>query len=143
MPMTGARSLAFAVLVACGGRSHPAPTNAFDAKGLAAELNALVSEMADAATAPNLDCAAAVTKLGEIEDHGRPLAERVRAATLDPERANQLTRELHVYDRLAVGRSDAIVHRLASCFKERPELQGQIQQVVDGMKRYSDAMQTP
>ena len=36
----------------------------------------------------------AVTKLGEIEDQGRPLAERVRAATLDPERAKQLTLEL-------------------------------------------------
>src|SRR5947208_2033755 len=100
--------ISFATLVACGGRSHPAPHDSFDAKGLAAELNALVSEMADAATSPNLDCGGFVTKLGEIEDHGRPLVERIRSASLDPEHAKQLTQELHVYDRLAAGRSDAI-----------------------------------
>jgi hypothetical protein len=138
--MPSVRSILLVTLVACSGRSQPATTTkptvaTFDAKALAAEINSLVSEMADAATAPNVECAAVVTKLAELEQHGRPVVERVRDAQLDPERAKELTRELHVYDRFAAGRSEAIARRLAICFQEHGELQDQIQQVVDAMPK--------
>lgn len=124
----------------CGGPSRgtapPGSSHAqtsFDAKAIAAGLNALTSEMADAATAPDLECSALVTRIGEIEERGRPLVERAREAELDPEHAKQLTRELHVYDNLATGRSDAIARRLKICFSEHSELKQQIEQVVDAL----------
>jgi hypothetical protein len=124
------RSVAFVALVACGGPQHAV---SFDAKGLAAELDHAIAEMAAIVAAPGADCAVIVKRLGEAEERARGPVARAREAQADPDRAKQLTTAARAYDKVAVGRADAIAAKLAICFREHRELQDEIKRVVDSM----------
>ena len=126
--MTIVRSLGFAALVACGGQPHPP---AFDAKGLAAELDRAMAEMAAIVAARGGDCATITQQIGDAEQRARGPIERAREAQKDPDHAKQLTSAMRAYDK--AGRGDAIGLRLAICFREHRELQDQIKHVVDSM----------
>jgi hypothetical protein len=125
-----ARSLCLFALVACGGQPHPP---AFDAKGLAAELDHALAEMAAIVSAPDSDCATIAKQISDAEQRARGPIEQAREAQKDPQRAEQLTSAMRAYDKTAAGRSDAIAAKLAICYREHGELQDQIKLVVDSM----------
>ena len=106
-------------LAACGGAAHPKP--AFDAKALAADLDRVMADMARAAQTDG-DCERLVHDLDAIVERGRDAIERAKQAQQDPVRAKQLTTELHAYDKIAAGRSDAIIAKVSVCVREHPEL---------------------
>ena len=122
-------------LAACGGSQHPrpAPKPEFDAKALAAQLDAVMAEIEAATHAYEHDCAAMVSELAKIETRAQGPIQQARAAQQDPEHARALTSELRVYNQAAAGRSDVIAMHLAICYKQHPELDEQVQHVVDSM----------
>ena len=125
-----------AVLAAgCGGPPRPAtpPPPAFDARGLAARLEAAMDEIEAATGAHAQACAAMADAVAAIEARARGPVDEARAAERDPEHARALTAALHAYDRAAAGRSDVIAMRLAICWQQHPELHDRLQQVVDAM----------
>lgn len=123
-------------VAACGGSQKPAsppPKSQFDAKALAAQLDAVMSEIEAATHAYEHDCASMVSELAKIETRARGPIEEARAAQQNPEQARALTSELRTYNQAAAGRSDVIAMHLAICYKQHPELDEQVQHVVDSM----------
>lgn len=123
------RALILALAIAaCGGQPHPP---AFDANGLAAELDHLVQAMADATAKDEADCPALLGDLEGILARGRGVIDRAKAAQGDPEHARELTSAMRAYG--DHGRSDAIAIGLAVCFRKHPELQDRVQRLVDSI----------
>ena len=122
-------------LAACGGsqRPRPAPKPEFDAKALAAQLDAVMAEIEAATHTYEHDCATMVSELAKIETRARGPIDQARAAQQNPEHARALTSELRAYNQAAAGRSDVIAMHLAICYKQHPELDDQVQHVVDSM----------
>lgn len=116
------------VLVACGGQPHPPP---FDAKGLAARIDHLLGALANATATDEADCPKLLDDLSQILANARGTLDEAKAAQNDPERAKQLTTAMRGYE--DHGRSDAIAIGLAVCFRQHPELQDRVKQVVDSM----------
>jgi hypothetical protein len=131
-----ATTIAALALAACGGTSHPAPPPPppeFDAKRLAAQLDAVMGELETTSRTYEKDCAKMVAELARVEDRARGPIEHAHAAQRDPDHAKQLTAELRAYNEAAAGRSELIAMRLAICFKQHGELQHDVQRVVDSM----------
>jgi len=121
------------VLSACGGHPHPTPPPPFDAAGLAAELDRVMSDLAAATARLEGDCPRMLDEIERILVGAKDPIDRARAAEADPERAKQLTTAMRSYDDRARGRSDAIAIGLAVCFRQHRELQDRVQRVVDSM----------
>jgi hypothetical protein len=131
------RSVIFlALLAACGGKTSPARAPEpppFDAKQLAARLDAIMTEIETTSRTYEHDCVKMVGELARIEDRARAPIDEAREARKDPEHARQLTAELRTYNEAAAGRSDVIAMRLAICWKQHGELHDDVQRVVDSM----------
>jgi hypothetical protein len=123
-----------ALLVACGGHPHPAPQPpAFDAAQLAANVDAVLTQLATATERDQDDCAKLLDGLEQILSAAQPIFARVHAAEQDPDHARQLTTAMHAYDGRSPDRSTAIATALAVCFRTHRELQDRVQRVVDSM----------
>ena len=124
------------VVAACGGKAAPArppQPPPFDAKQLAARLDAVMAEIEATSRTYEHDCVRMVGELARIEDRARGPIDEAREARKDPEHARQLTAELRTYNDAAAGRSDVIAMRLAICWKQHGELHDDVQRVVDSM----------
>jgi hypothetical protein len=124
-----------ASLAACGGKAHPPPPGPppFDARQLAARLDAVMGEIETVTRTYEHDCQRMVSELAQVEDRARGPIDEARAARQVPERARALTAELRAYNDAAAGRSDVIALRLAICWKRHEELHDQVQRVVDSL----------
>ena len=126
------RSVIFAaLLVACGGHPHPAQPPAFDAAGLAADVNRVMGNLAATTTRDQDDCPRLLDDLDAVLAASRPTFDRVHAAEQDPEHARQLTAAMRPYQ--DEHRATDIATALAACFRAHPELQDKVQHVVDSM----------
>lgn len=125
------RAVAFALLVACGGHPHPAQPPAFDANGLAAEVDAVMGKLAGATARDQDDCPRLLDELDAILVASRPTFDRVHTAEQDPEHARELTSAMRPYQ--DQHRSTDIAAALAVCFRAHRELQDKVQHVVDSM----------
>lgn len=121
------------VLAACGGHPHPSQRPAFDAEGLAAQVDDVMAQLAAATTRDQEDCVMLLDDIERILAAARPTFDRVHAAEQDPENARQLTSAMHAYDDRAPDRSTDIATGLAVCFRTHRELQERVQRVVDSM----------
>lgn len=121
----------FALLVACGGHPHPAQPPAFDASGLAAEVDGVMGKLASTTARDQDDCPRLVDELDAVLVASRPTFDRVHAAEQDPEHARQLTTAMRPYQ--DQHRSTDIAAALAVCFRTHGELQDKVQHVVDSM----------
>jgi hypothetical protein len=123
-----------AAQAACASHSQPRPPPpVFDARQLAARLDAVMAEIEATTRTYEHDCARMVGELARIENRAKAPIDEARAARQDPERAKQLTTELRTYDQAAAGRSKLIALRLAICWKRHGELHDDVQRVVDSM----------
>lgn len=120
-----------AFVIACGGHPHPAQPPAFDAEGLAADVNSVMTALADTTARDQDDCPRLVDDLDAILARSRPTFDRVHAAEQDPEHARQLTAAMKPYQ--DEHRSTDIAAALAVCFRTHRELQDRVQHVVDSM----------
>jgi len=125
------RAIAFALLLACGGHPHPAQPPAFDASGLAADVDGVMGKLAGATARDQDDCPRLVDELDAILVASRPTFDRVHAAEQDPEHARALTTAMRPYQ--DQHRSTDIAAALAVCFRTHSELQDKVQHVVDSM----------
>ncbi len=102
------RALLLVLVIACGGPQRPLAPPPFDAKALAAELDAHLAELARIIHARRDACPAMARDLRALFARMEPTLARARAAQQDPDHAKQLTTELRAYDRAAAEREAAI-----------------------------------
>jgi hypothetical protein len=125
------RAVVLACLVACGGHPHPAQPPAFDASGLAAEVDGVMTRLADTTAREQDDCPRLLDDLDATLVASRPTFDRVHAAEQDPEHARELTTAMRPYQ--DQHRSTDIAAALAVCFRTHRELQDKVQHIVDSM----------
>ena len=101
------RALVLATLIACGGAQRPQEP-AFDARGLAAEMDAQLADLARIVHTHRADCPAMARELRSLFARMEPTLARARAAQANPDHAKALTTELRAYDRAAAQREAAI-----------------------------------
>ena len=99
------RALGLVVLIACGGAQRPP---AFDARGLAAELDGHLAALAQVIHTHRDDCPSMERELRALFARMEPTLARARQAQEDATQAKQLTTELRAYDGRAREREAAI-----------------------------------
>jgi hypothetical protein len=125
------RGALWITLVACGGHPHPAQPPAFDASGLAAQVDGVMSKLADTTARDQDDCPRLLDDLDAVLVASRPTFDRVHAAEQDPDHARELTTAMRPYQ--DQHRSTDIAAALAVCFRTHRELQDKVQHIVDSM----------